>query len=213
MHIAILTFEGFNELDSLIALNILNRVKKPGWRVSIASPADKVRSMNGVVLEAQASLKDACDADAVLVGSGRLTRDVVADGALMSQLKFDPTRQLLGAQCSGTLILAKLGLLDDVPACTDLITKPWVEEAGVAVLNQPFVARGNIATAGGCLAAQLLCGWVMEKAASRELADAVMASIMPVGQGCKAFAGWGDPNAAKAAAASAGRQADQLAVV
>ncbi len=28
MHIAILTFEGFNELDSLIALNILNRVKQ-----------------------------------------------------------------------------------------------------------------------------------------------------------------------------------------
>jgi hypothetical protein len=39
MHIAILTFEGFNELDSLIALGILNRVKKPDWRVSIASPA------------------------------------------------------------------------------------------------------------------------------------------------------------------------------
>ena len=57
MHIAILTFEGFNELDSLIALNILNRVKKPGWRVSIASRAAKVRSMNGVVLEAQASLR------------------------------------------------------------------------------------------------------------------------------------------------------------
>jgi hypothetical protein len=56
MHIAILTFEGFNELDSLIAFNILNRVKKPGWRVSIASPAAKVRSMNGLVLEAQASL-------------------------------------------------------------------------------------------------------------------------------------------------------------
>ena len=69
MHIAILTFEGFNELDSLIALNILSRVKKPGWRVSIASPADKVRSMNGVVMEAQASVKDVCEADAVLAGS------------------------------------------------------------------------------------------------------------------------------------------------
>ena len=45
MHIAILTFEGFNELDSLIALGILNRVKKPGWRVSIASPAARVKSM------------------------------------------------------------------------------------------------------------------------------------------------------------------------
>ena len=39
MHIAILTFEGYNELDSLIALGVLNRVKKPGWRVSIASPS------------------------------------------------------------------------------------------------------------------------------------------------------------------------------
>lgn len=29
MHIAILTFEGFNELDSLIALGILNRIKRP----------------------------------------------------------------------------------------------------------------------------------------------------------------------------------------
>src|SRR4051812_46237605 len=126
MHIAILTFEGFNELDSLIALGILNRVKKPGWRVSIASPTPKVRSMNGVVIERQASVQDACEADAVIVGSGMQTREVVADAALMAQLKLDPARQLLGAQCSGTLVLAKLGLLHDVPACTDLTSKPWV---------------------------------------------------------------------------------------
>ncbi|MFM0076150.1 DJ-1/PfpI family protein [Paraburkholderia sediminicola] len=182
MHIAILTFEGFNELDSLIALGILNRVKRPDWRVSIASPTDKVRSMNGVVLEAQASLKDACDADAVLVGSGRLTRDVVADSALMSQLRFDPTRQLLGAQCSGTLILAKLGLLDDVPACTDLTTKPWVEEAGVAVLNQPFVAKGNVATAGGCLASQYLAAWFIARLEGVEAARSAIHYVAPVGE-------------------------------
>ncbi|MFM0616702.1 DJ-1/PfpI family protein [Paraburkholderia nemoris] len=182
MHIAILTFEGFNELDSLIALGILNRVKRPDWRVSIASPTDKVRSMNGVVIEAQASLKDACDADAVLVGSGRLTRDVVADGALMSQLKFDPTRQLLGAQCSGTLILAKLGLLDDLPACTDLTTKPWVEEAGVALLNQPFVAKGNVATAGGCLSSQYLAAWFIARLEGVEAARSAIHYVAPVGE-------------------------------
>jgi transcriptional regulator GlxA family with amidase domain len=182
MHIAILTFEGFNELDSLIALNILNRVKKPGWRVSIASPAAKVRSMNGVVLEAQASLNDACDADAVLVGSGIGTRDVVADAGLMSQLKLDPTRQLLGAQCSGTLILAKLGLLDGVPACTDVTTKPWVEEAGVAVLNQPFVAKRNVATAGGCLSSQYLAAWFIARLEGVEAARSVIHYVAPVGE-------------------------------
>lgn len=182
MHIAILTFEGFNELDSLIALNILNRVKRPGWRVSIASPADKVRSMNGIVVEAQASLNDARDADAVLVGSGIGTRDVVADAALMSQLNFDPTRQVLGAQCSGTLVLAKLGLLGDVPACTDLTTRPWVEEAGVAVLNQPFVARGNVATAGGCLASQYLAAWFIARLEGVEAARSAIHHVAPVGE-------------------------------
>ena len=182
MHIAILTFDAFNELDSLIALGILNRVKVPGWRVSIASPTARVRSMNGVVLEAQASLRDAGEADAVIVGSGMRTREVVADAALMAQLQLDPRRQLLAAQCSGTLVLAKLGLLDDVPACTDLTTKPWVEEAGVPVLNQPFVAKGNVATAGGCLASQYLAAWMIARLQGVEAARSAMHYVAPVGE-------------------------------
>lgn len=182
MHIAILTFEGYNELDSLIALGILNRVKKPGWRVSIASPTPKVRSMNGVVIEAQASLQDAVAADAVIVGSGMQTRDVIANPELMAQLKLDPSRQLLGAQCSGTLILARLGLLDGVSACTDLTTKPWVQEAGVDVLNQPFFARGNVATAGGCLASAYLAAWIIARLEGVEAAESAIHYVAPVGE-------------------------------
>ncbi len=182
MHIAILTFEGFNELDSLIALGILNRVKKPDWRVSIASPTARVRSMNGVVLEAQDSLCEAVQADAVIVGSGMRTREIVADARLMAQLQLDPTRQLLGAQCSGTLILARLGLLDAIPACTDLITKPWVQEAGVRVLDQAFFARDNIASAGGCLASQYLAAWVIARLEGIEAAMAAMHYVAPVGE-------------------------------
>lgn len=74
VHIAILTFDGFNELDSCIALGILNRVKRPGWRVSIACPTARVRSMNGVVVEAQATLAEACAADAARgAGPARLS--------------------------------------------------------------------------------------------------------------------------------------------
>jgi transcriptional regulator GlxA family with amidase domain len=182
MHIAILTFEGFNELDSLIALGILNRVRKPNWRVSIASPTARVRSMNGVVLEAQTSISEVTEADAVIVGSGMQTREVVADAALMAQLQLDPSRQLLGAQCSGTLVLAKLGLLNGVPACTDLITKPWVEEAGVAVLDKPFFARGNVATAGGCLASQYLATWIIARLEGSEAARSAMHYVAPVGE-------------------------------
>lgn len=182
MHIAILTFEGFNELDSLIALGLLNRIKTPGWRVSIASPTPRVRSMNGLVIESQATLQEANEADAVIVGSGALTREVVEDRQLMGQLHLDPTRQLLAAQCSGTLVLAKLGLLEGVPACTDLTTKPWVQAAGVEVLNQAFFARGNVATAGGCLASTYLAAWIIARLQGLEAASHAVHYVAPVGE-------------------------------
>jgi transcriptional regulator GlxA family with amidase domain len=182
MHIAILTFDGFNELDSLVAFSILNRVKRPAWRVSIASPSSHVRSMNGVVIEAHLSLREASAADAVIVGGGVHTRDVVKDLSLMAEIRLDPSRQLLGAQCAGTLVLAKLGLLNGVSACTDATTKTWVEESGVTVLNQPFFANGNIATAGGCLASQYLAVWVIAKLADIDSAQRALHYVAPVGE-------------------------------
>lgn len=182
MHIAILTFEGFNELDSLVALGILNRIRKPGWRVTLSCPTPSVTSMNGVTVHAQSTLTEACAAQAVIVGSGIHTREIAADPALMGRLKLDPSRQLIGAQCSGTLLLAKLGFLDSVPACTDLTTKPWVQEAGGEVLNQPFYARGNVATAGGCFSSQYLAAWIIARTEGKEAAMNALHYVAPVGE-------------------------------
>jgi transcriptional regulator GlxA family with amidase domain len=182
MHIAIVTFDGFNELDSLIAYGILRRITRTGWRVTLAAPARTVTSGNGLVVEAQSTLAEASAADAVLVGSGAHTREIVRDPAIMAALRLDPSRQLVGAQCSGALVLARLGLLDGMPACTDLTTRPWVQEAGVRVLDQPFHARGNVATAGGCLASHYLAAWVIASAAGDEAARAVLHYVAPVGE-------------------------------
>jgi transcriptional regulator GlxA family with amidase domain len=182
MHIAILTFQGFNELDSLVALNVLNRVKKSDWRVTLCCPEATVTSMNGVVVHAQSALMNAESADAVIVGSGIKTREIVNDSAVMSALRFNPARQIIGAQCSGTLVLAKLGLLNAMPACTDLRTKPWVQEAGVEVLNQPFFAEGNVATAGGCLASQYLAAWIIARTEGEEAARSALHYVAPVGE-------------------------------
>jgi len=182
MHIAILTFDGFNELDSLLALGILNRIKSADWRVTLCCPTPTVTSMNGVTLHAQSTLADARQADVVLFGSGMKTRDIANDPGVMGQLQPDASRQLIGAQCSGTLLLAKLGLLGTIPACTDLTTKPWVQEAGVEVLNQPFFAAGNVATAGGCLSSQYLAAWVIARLLSVDAARAAVHYVAPVGE-------------------------------
>ena len=182
MNIAILTFDGFNELDSFIAAGILNRMKGSGWNVQITSPAEHVVSMNGVSVRAQQRLEFTRDADVVLVGSGMQTRDIARDRSILDRIHLDPARQLVCAQCSGTLLLSVLGVLNGVPACTDLTSKPWVIEAGVEVLDQPFYAHGNVATAGGCLASQYLATWIIARLAGRESAAAAMHYVAPVGE-------------------------------
>lgn len=183
MHIAILTFDGFNELDSMIALGILNRINQPGWRVSLASPNETVISMNNLQVHRQASLEAIETYDAVLFGSGIKTREIGDDADLMRSLqRLDPSRQLIGAQCSGTLLLAKLGLLNGLLGCTDTTTKPWVQEAGIEVLEQPFFARENIATAGGCLASIYLAAWTLAHLAGRDAAADALHYVAPVGE-------------------------------
>jgi transcriptional regulator GlxA family with amidase domain len=182
MQIAVLTFDGFNELDSFVAAAILNRVKARGWKAHITAPAAEVTSMNGITVRRQQPLEFVREADAVIIGSGVKTREIVADAALLSRIQLDPARQLIGAQCSGTLILAKLGLIGDLPACTDLTTRPWVIEAGVRVLDAPFVAHGNVATAGGCLSSQYLAGWMIARGGTLEDMQAAIHYVAPVGE-------------------------------
>lgn len=182
MRIAILTFDGFNEIDSFVAARMLNRVTRPGWKAEIASPAPTVCSAGGVRIERQQPLGFARDADVVIVGSGARTREVVRDAAILDELRLDPARQVIASQCSGALVLATLGLLRGVAACTDNTTKPWVVEAGVSVLEQPFHVEGNIATAGGCLASHYLATWIIARALGRDVAADILGYVTPVGE-------------------------------
>ena len=98
MRVAIVTFDGFNELDSFIALGLINRLRTVGVHAEITSPSTQVTSMNGVTITAQQPLEFVLDADAVLFGSGIYTRAIAENAALMDRIVLDPTRQLIGAQ-------------------------------------------------------------------------------------------------------------------
>ncbi|MFD1536920.1 DJ-1/PfpI family protein [Nonomuraea guangzhouensis] len=182
MQVAVVTFDGFNELDSFIASGLINRARPQGVTAYITTPTPVVTSMNGVEVTGQRPLDFVAEADAVLLGSGIKTRDVVADDTLLARLPLDPARQLIGSQCSGALVLAQLGLLAGRPACTDTITRPWLEERGVTVLDEPFHAEGAIATAGGCLASVYLAAWTLLHTAGEAAAWAVIEYAAPVGE-------------------------------
>ncbi|HKU95532.1 MAG TPA: DJ-1/PfpI family protein [Vineibacter sp.] len=182
MQIAVLTFDAFNELDSFVVAALLNRLAPAGWRAYITAPTSRVTSKNGVVVEAQRPLEFAAEADAVIFGSGMKTDEIADDPAMLARMVVDPARQLLAGQCSGALVMAALGLLEQGPLCTDMMTRPLLEGSGRHVLDQPFHARGNVATAGGCLASQYIATWIIGGQLGLDRAADVIRYAAPVGQ-------------------------------
>ncbi len=136
--------------------------------------------MNGVVIRRQQPLSFVNQADIVLFGSGRLTRTLIQNESLMSVFRLDSSHQLIGSQCSGALFLKRLGLVETRPICTDSTTRSWLVELGASVLEQPFAAAGNIATAWGCLSAHYFATWVIYKKLGREAAADALSYVAPV---------------------------------
>ncbi|MCY1458872.1 hypothetical protein D9M71_762920 [compost metagenome] len=50
------------------------------------------------------------------------------------------------------------------------------------MLDQPFFASGNLATAGGCLSAPYLAAWVIAKLAGEDACATALHYVAPVGE-------------------------------
>lgn len=183
LRVAIVVFDGFSELDTFVTFGLLNRLSAFGLKAELVAPSARITSMNGVTIDTPQPLEFANEAEAVVFAGGLYIRAIAENSAVIDRLALDPLRQLIGGQCSGTLLLARLGLLADVPASTDVASKPWMIQAGVRVADDtPFHARGPVATAGGPLAAHYLATWLMWRSAGLDLATQTLNQVAPVGQ-------------------------------
>ncbi len=182
MRIALLAFDGFDELEVCVLSGLLNRLSTHGWKAEVTSSAAQITSMNGVTIQSTQPLEFANEADAVVFGGNLYARAMAQNSALLDRLQLDPVRQYLAALGSGALMLSRLGLLGGLPACANAQIKPWLNEAGVRVLEEPFHARGPVATASGCLATPYLAAWLMWAHAGEEVALQALQSAAPVGE-------------------------------
>jgi len=183
LRIVIVAFDDFTDLDLILVWDLLNRVHVPGWSVRILGEAAFHRSMTGLTIPTHGHISEVGAADAVLFTSGKGTRVKIQDPAYMEHFRLDANRQLIGSICSGALLLAALGLLDGKRATTYPSAKSLLEAYGVEVVERPIVIEGNVATAGGCLAGQYLAAWVIERLVGNAIAQSVLTSCQPVGEG------------------------------
>nr|AIA10553.1 putative amidotransferase [uncultured bacterium] len=183
MKIAIVIFDKFTDVDLWLMWDLLNRVRVENWSVKILGEKEAHVSATGISVATHGRIEEANDADAVLFVSGQGTRDRIVDENWLAKFNLDKEKQFIGSICSGSLILAKLGLLEGKTATTYPTSKTALESFGVEVIEKPFVAHDRVATAGGCLAQQYLIGWVVENLADKDWRDLILKSIQPVGEG------------------------------
>nr|AIA13763.1 Putative amidotransferase [uncultured bacterium] len=183
MKIAIVIFDKFTDVDLWLMWDLLNRVQIENWSVKILGEKEAHVSATGISVAIHGRIEEANDADAVLFVSGQGARERITDENWLAKFDLDSEKQFIGSICSGSLILAKLGLLEGKTATTYPTSKAVLESLGVEVIEKPFVAHDRVATAGGCLAQQYLIGWVIENLADKDWADLVVKAIQPVGEG------------------------------
>ena len=183
MKISIIAFDDFTDIDVFFMWDLLNRVKRADWTVQILGDQCCHVSSTGLRTHMHGRLEEANSSDVVLFASGKGVKRKLNDEVFLSTFNLDPEKQLIGSMCSGSLILAALGLLEGKQATTYPTSKVALEAMGVEVVERPFVREGNVATAAGCLAAQYLCGWVIEELLGKEESERALKMIQPVGEG------------------------------
>lgn len=180
--IAIVVFDQFTDIDFFLMRDILGRTHTD-WCVRVLGTNSIHTSALGMTIKTDGHVSEASRADAVLFTSGQKgVPAALADTAFMSALHLNPKTQLIGSMCAGSFILCKLGLLDGIPATTHPDAKQELVAMGVAVQDTALVVAGNIATAGGCLAALYLTGWLAERLVGEAKRREIHRQLIPAGQ-------------------------------
>lgn len=179
--VAIVVYEGFDELDAIGPYEVFETAAALGADFDVAlctlEPTERVTASHGLTVEPDGVLTDA---DLLVVPGGgwndRADRGTWAEaqGDLPDELaQRHRDGAVLASVCTGGMILASAGLLDGRPATTHHGALTDLRETGADVTDARVVDDGDVLTAGGVTSGLDLALWIVERSSGAEIADTV----------------------------------------
>lgn len=150
MQIAIALFEGFTMLDAVGPYSVLSNV--PGHEiVTVAERPGEVRDDRGQRMVADAAFADVRRPDVIVVPGGLITRRMARDGHPVIDWirELHPHTSWTTSVCSGSILLAAAGVLDDTDATSHWLVKDQLRRLGANPVDERVVRRGRVVTAAG----------------------------------------------------------------
>jgi transcriptional regulator GlxA family with amidase domain len=184
MEIAILVYDGFDELDAIGPYEVFANAADAGADCSVSlrtvDAAETVTASHDLTIEADGPLS-AVDSDLLLVpGGGWNDRSAagawsVADEGTIPALlaEYHDEGVSLAGVCTGGMILARAGVLDGRPAVTHSGALDDLRETDAEVVDARVVDDGDILTAGGVTSGLDLAFHLVKREFGEEIAAQV----------------------------------------
>jgi transcriptional regulator GlxA family with amidase domain len=186
--IAIVVFDGFDELDAIAPLEILTNAARAGARheiglVALSAPG-KVMASHGLNVAVPHRLES--DTDLVIVPGGGWnaepgtpgTRVEIERGLLPAAVAtLHSEGATIASVCTGAMIVAAAGLLKGRPATTHHVALEDLARTGASLVDARVVDDGDVITAGGVTSGIDLALWLVEREWGEDLARRVASQI------------------------------------
>jgi transcriptional regulator GlxA family with amidase domain len=156
----IFIYDGVEPID-LATFGVLSMARRIAPHIGICTIAPKagiVRLSNGLDVVAQFGTEDAPACDVVIVTGGPGWEEQARSDSTLNYIRKVHVSQKVASVCTGAMILAASGVLDNVPATTKrAVVPPEVSPLGrmsemypaIDVREAPIVDAGSVVTGGG----------------------------------------------------------------
>jgi transcriptional regulator GlxA family with amidase domain len=181
--VAVLVFDGFDELDAVGPYEVLRNASRGGADVEVSlvtlEPVERVTASHGLTLVPQAVLDGSYDV-VVVPGGGWVDRAEtgayaeVERGELPEALaRLHRRGAAMASVCTGGMLLSAAGITRGRAATTHHAALEQLAREGAHVVRERVVDDGDLVTSGGVTSGIDMALWLVEREWGARLAEAI----------------------------------------
>jgi len=178
MDIAILLFPNVNALDAVGPYEVLRHLSDARVRFVAPEPGPQATEDGALALVADASFAEVRAADVLVVPGGRGEVAIRANNEALDWVRaIDAVSTWTTSVCTGSLILAKAGLLAGRRATSHWTALEELRALGAEPTEERVVVQGKVVTAAGVSSGIDMALWLAAQIEGEERAKAIQLGI------------------------------------
>jgi transcriptional regulator GlxA family with amidase domain len=177
LKIVILLFDNHTALDIVGPYEVLNKL--PNSKIYLVGPEKKeYKDIFGLKIVADYSIDEISQADILLIPGGPGVDTLLKNKKVLDWIqKIDSTTKWTVSVCSGSLLLAQAGLLNEKKCTTHWLRKEQLLNYNVTIKDERYVQDGKIITSAGVSAGIDMALYLVSKIAGDQTSKMIQLAI------------------------------------